>query len=91
MAYIQKGTQLSEINHDEFNTTYKPTDKPIYPGIYKCCECGYEIIHSGGYLSDSEKLYAEKFPGEHTEDHPHLWMLLVSIYKPYVKINPWEE
>ena len=85
MAFIQKGTRLSESIHSAFNETYGPKEKAIYPGIYQCV-CGYEMVHDGGDLPASDK-----FPDEHPGDHQHVWRLLVSIYNPHPIVKYLEE
>lgn len=42
------GKTTDEKNTPKYDKIWKPGEKPIYPGIYRCQSCGYEDVINRG-------------------------------------------
>lgn len=48
MALYKYSTFLFQYDHAQFDTVYGPSETTAWSGIYRCENCGHEIVHTTG-------------------------------------------
>ena len=78
MAKYRYSTHLHKSDSTAYDVEWKPGQKPVNSGIYRCTGCGHEVV------AEKERSFPTQNKHQHTAEQGEIrWKLLVFVESKY--------